>query len=274
MERATHNALGRWIAPWIDWRIGCWMRKAAGLAAVCALMAGHGWALQAGAAQSGTPQVGDAAKAATAPGQGVVLDRVVALVNGDLILESDVDAERRFELIQPYLSGRTDFSRTRTVERLVDRTLIEQQAALEPETAVNDTELNAQIARLRKDIPECKQYHCETEDGWAKFLADHGFTVQEFRERWRQRMVLLKFIEIRFRSGVTISDDQIKAYYDTTMLPEYARRHVTPPPLDTISKRVEEVLLQQQVSALLRDWLTSLRAQGSVRIMSPGEAAS
>ena len=274
MERATHNALGRWIAPWIGWRIGCWMRKAAGFAAVCALMAAQGWALQAGTAQSGTPQLGDAAKATIAPRQGVVLDRVVALVNGDLILESDVDAERRFELIQPYLSGRTDFSRTRTVERVVDRTLIEQQAALEPETAVNDTDLNAQIARLRKDIPECKQYQCETEDGWAKFLADHGFTVQEFRERWQQRMVLLKFIEIRFRSGVTISDDQIKAYYDTTMLPEYARRHVTPPPLDTISKRIEEVLLQQQVSALLRDWLTSLRAQGSVRIMSPGEAAS
>jgi hypothetical protein len=57
------------------------------------------------------------------------------------------------------------------------------------------------------------------------------------------------------------------------MLPEYAKRSVTPPPLEKVSKRIEEVLLQQEVSELLQDWLKSLRAQGSVRMMTPGEVA-
>jgi hypothetical protein len=57
------------------------------------------------------------------------------------------------------------------------------------------------------------------------------------------------------------------------MLPEYAKRKVTPPPLETIQRRIEEVLLQQEVSALLQDWLKSLRAQGSVRMITPGEVA-
>jgi hypothetical protein len=82
-------------------------------------------------------------------------------------------------------------------------------------------------------------------------------------------MELLRFIEIRFRNGIEISDDEIKTYYEKTMLPEYAKQKVTPPKLETISKRIEEVLLQQQVGNLLRDWLRSLRAQGSVRIMTP-----
>jgi hypothetical protein len=86
-------------------------------------------------------------------------------------------------------------------------------------------------------------------------------------------MQLLKFIEVRFRNGITISDEQIKNYYEKTMLPEYAKRNVTPPKLETISNRIEEVLLQQEVGALLEDWLKSLRAQGSVRVMTPGEAA-
>jgi len=151
--------------------------------------------------------------------------------------------------------------------------LILQQAEIEPETAVSDKELDAQLATLRKDIAACKQYHCETDAGWAKYVNDHGFTVEEFRARWRQRMELLKFIEVRFRNGIRISDDDIKAYYEKTMLPEYAKRHVAPPKLETISPRIEEVLLQQQVGNLLRDWLTSLRAQGRVRIMRPGEVA-
>ena len=252
MRLVQHNAKRLWVLK----------------AAACLLMVAAATAQQPAAAASTAPDKAPAAR------QGVVLDRVVAIVDSDLILESDVDAEKRFEEIQPYRRGTADLSRTTTIERLVDRTLIVQQAALEPETAVNDTELDVQLERLRKDIPDCKQFHCDTQEGWAKFLGAHGFSVQEFRDRWRERMVLLKFIEVRFRNGVTISHAQIKDYYDKTMLPEYAKRHVTPPPLDAISKRIEEVLLQQQVSALLGDWLKSLRAQGSVRIMTPAEAAS
>jgi peptidyl-prolyl cis-trans isomerase SurA len=244
MSVARHNAV-RW-----------WMLGVAAFVMMTALMQGQA----AGSGQAGTQN-----------GAGVVLDRVVAVVNGDVILESDVDEERRFEEIQPYRST-TNFTRDRTIERLIDRALILQQSALEPEDAVPDKDLDDQLMTLRKDSPACKQFHCETDAGWKKYVEDHGFTVEEFRERWRKRMELLKFIEVRFRNGITISDGEIKSYYENTMLPEYAKRNVTPPKLETISNRIEEVLLQQQVGALLEDWLKSLRAQGSVRMMTPGEA--
>ncbi len=209
--------------------------------------------------------------AGPAVGQGTVLDRIVAIVNDDVILESDIDEERRFESIQPYRGSTAEFSRERAVQRLIDRALILQQSAMEPEDTITEEDLDAQLTKLRKDIPSCAEYHCETDAGWKKYLADHGFTVAAFRELWRKRMELLRFIEVRFRNGIHISDDEIKDYYEKTMLPEYARQKVTPPKLETISKRIEEVLLQQRVSNLLRDWLRSLRAQGSVRIMSADE---
>src|ERR1700722_13338956 len=180
-------------------------------------------------------QAAGSGQAGTQNGAGVVLDRVVAVVNGDVILESDVDEERRFEEIQPYRAT-TNFTRERAIERLVDRALILQQAALEPEDVVSDKELDAQLLTLRKDIPACKQYHCETDEGWQRFIGDHGFTAEEFKDRWRKRMQLLKFIEVRFRNGVTISEEEIRAYYEKTMLPEYAKRNVTPPKLEAISK--------------------------------------
>jgi hypothetical protein len=206
--------------------------------------------------------------------RGILIDSVVAVVNGDVILESDVDEERRFEEIQPYRGSVSEFSRDRAVQRLIDRTLILQQAALEPEDAAVTTQaLDTQLQTLRKDIPECKQYHCETDAGWADFLKAKGFTVKEFQDRWQKRMELLRLIEVRFRNGIRISDEEIKNYYDNTMLPEYAKQKVTPPKLETISPRIEEVLLQQQVGNLLRDWLRSLRAQGNVWVMKPGEVA-
>jgi peptidyl-prolyl cis-trans isomerase SurA len=247
-----------------------WLVGAAAFAVIPALLAGALWAGQVAAAQTTTPRQASGAVSNAGPELGVVLDRLVAVVNGDVILESDVEEERRFEEVQPYRAAVTS-TREKIVERLVDRALVLQQAALQPEDAVPDRDLDAQLTTVRKDIPACKQYRCETEEGWKRFLGEHGFTEEEFRARWLQRMQLLKFIEVRFRNGITISDDEIKAYYEKTMLPEYAKRSVTPPRLDTVSKRIEEVLLQQQVGALLEDWLKSLRAQGSVRIMTPGE---
>ena len=250
-----------------------WLVGAIAFAAMPVLMAG-----QTAPAQTGTPPTSPTSGAAaasgssTSAGQGVVLDRLVAVVNGYVILESDVDEERRFEEVQPYRTI-AESTRAKVIERLVDRALILQQAALEPEDVVTDQEVDAQLVTLRKDIPACKQYHCETDDGWKKYLGDHGFTVEEFSARWRQRMQLLKFIEVRFRNGIKVKDDEIQAYYEKTMLPEYAKRNVTPPPLETIKRRIEEVLLQQQVGALLLDWLKSLRAQGSVRMIAPDGVA-
>src|ERR1700733_764194 len=238
---------------------------AAAFVAMSVLTIGRLWAGQTAASVTAQTSAAGAV-------QGVVLDRLVAVVNGDVILESDIDEERRFEEIQPYRAA-SDSTRARIIERLVDRALILQQAALQPEDAVPDRDLDAQIATLRKDIPACNEYHCETDEGWKKFLGSHGFTEEEFRMRWLQRMQLLKFFEVRFRNGVNIKDDEIQAYYEKTMLPEYTRRKATPPPLDTVKRRIEEVLLQQQVTALLQDWLRSLRAQGIVRIMVPGEVA-
>ena len=248
-------------------RTETWLVGAVALAAMSVLSGG--WlAAQTSSVPTATPQTSGAAT----PVPGVMLDRLVAVVNGDVILESDVDEERRFEEIQPYRSI-AESTREKIIERLVDRALILQQAALQPEDAIADKDLDAQLATVRRDIPACKQYHCETEEGWKKYLGDHGFTESEFRARWMQRMQLLKFIEVRFRNGIAISDAEIKEYYEKTMLPEFAKRSVTPPPLERVSKRIEEVLLQQEVSALLQDWLKSLRAQGSVRIMTPGEVA-
>jgi peptidyl-prolyl cis-trans isomerase SurA len=274
MRWKMHNTMARFMPGLIA------------LAVMPGMMAGRGWVVSAQTAtptQTVTPQSGAVTAVAPAPaqtsnpissvGQGVVLDRVVAVVNGDVILESDVDEERRFEEIQPYRRSEAELAREAMLERLIDRALILQQSESEPEDVVTDQELDAQLAGLRRDIPDCKQYHCETADGWQKYLASHGFTVEEFRQRWLMRMKLLKFIEVRFRSGIKITNAEIKEFYDTKMVPEYEERKVAPPKIDTISRRIEEVLLQQEVGALLVDWLKSLRAQGSVTIMVPGEVA-
>ena len=214
---------------------------------------------------------GNGADESAAPAPGVLVDQVIAVVNGDLVLESDVEEERRFAAFQPIGQPEGSFSRKDAVDRLIDRALILQQAKLQPEQAVTQAEVDTELAQLRKDIPACKRFQCETDAGWAKFVQAQGFTIPELNERWKERMQILKFVELRFRMGIRIEPAAIKAYYEKTLLPEYAKQNATAPPLDSISDRIQEVLLQQQVTKLLDDWLESLKAQGTVRMMRPGE---
>ena len=206
--------------------------------------------------------------------QGTSIDRVVAIVNGDLILDSDIDQERRFASLLPYGEAAAGaYNRGAALERLINRELILQQARLQPGEEITLAAAAKDLDSLRKTIPACKEYHCETQAGWDRFLTTEGFTEQSLTSLWRERMEVLAFIELRFRMGIKISQPEIQAYYEKTMLPQYADRHAKAPPVDAISSRIQEVLLQQQVSSLLRDWLESLRAQGNVVVLHPGEQA-
>ncbi|MGI8771634.1 MAG: hypothetical protein ACR2JE_09365 [Acidobacteriaceae bacterium] len=203
-----------------------------------------------------------------------LLDRVVAVINGDVILESDVRAEQRFAVFEPYSVPGGRFTPLEAMQHLVSRTLIlqqmkNQQIAPPPE----DEAVQKELADLRRHIPNCVQYACETDAGWRRFLAAQGFTESEIDARWKQRMQILKFIELRFRSGIRISNTEIADYYNKTLVPAFERRKATPPPLAKVSSRIDEVLLQQRVTALLNDWLKSLRDAGSVAILDPAYAS-
>jgi hypothetical protein len=205
--------------------------------------------------------------------QGTPVDEIVAIVNGDLILDSDIDQERRFAALLPYGEASGAYTREKALERLINRYLILQQVKLQPQDPITEADATKDLDSLRKAIPTCKEFHCETQAGWDKFLATEGFTESTLTGLWQQRMVVLQFIEQRFRMGIKITDAEIKDYYTRELLPQYATLNAPPPPLTAISSRIQEILLQQQVSNLLKDWLQSLRAQGSVVILHPGEEA-
>jgi len=211
--------------------------------------------------------------AASGEAKSEALDYIVAIVNQDVILESDVQEEMHFSAFEPFHEQSAQTARNQALQRLINRTLILQQERLQPVAPVTDAEVQAEIDELRKAIPACAEYACDTEQGWQRFLAANDFTEQELLARWRERMEVLAFIEMRFRSGVRISPQQIEDFYKQTMLPAYVKDHATPPPLSELSDRIKEVLLERQVTSMLNDWLKTLREQGSVRTLQPGEEA-
>jgi peptidyl-prolyl cis-trans isomerase SurA len=216
---------------------------------------------------------GDAEIASQASAMGekpMLLDRAVAVINGEVILASDVREEQRFAVFEPLSAPGGEFTPMQAMEHIVNRTLLlnqmeEQELAPPP----SDQEVDEQIDYLRKHIPVCAGQSCETEEGWQRVLAARGFTEAYLHTRWKERMRILAFIGVRFRSGIRITKPEIETYYKEKLVPTFEARKLPPPPLAQVSERIDEVLLQQHVNVLLSDYLRSLKDAGSVQILDP-----
>jgi hypothetical protein len=221
--------------------------------------------------QTATPQ-GAASPASALPT--VELDHVVANIGSNVILQSDVEQEMRLSALEPLQVLPGQNTPDSALRRLIDRTLIlEQMKQQQQPVGTPMPEVRKSLEELRRQIPACAKFHCETAPGWDAFLKSHGLTPEMVEQRWSQRMAMLHFIDLRFRSGIRISPEQIAAYDQKTLVPALEKNHEKAPPLADVSARIQEILLQQQVSGLFQDWLSSLRDQGDVRIVDPAYSA-
>ena len=196
-----------------------------------------------------------------------VLDRVVAVVNYQPILWSDVTREIRFAVLDPNDPNGT-LTPQSALQQLISRSLIQQQIREEDVTASlpSDEEVRSRVKEVRNELPACVRMNCATDAGWQAFQKSSGLTAKQIEDYLRLRMEMLRFIEIRFRQGIRISREETEAYYRDKLVPQYATPSQAPP-LSAVASRIEEILLEQQVNVLFSNWLDNLRKQGDVEVL-------
>ena len=227
-------------------------------------------AMGAACAQTPSPQASPPAPSFSPAHLPIELDHVVAIIGSNVLLQSDVEQEMHLSALEPLQVLPGENTPGSALTRLVDRTLIlEQMAQQQQPTTTPAPEVDKSLAELRRQIPACAKFDCETPEGWDRFLQSNDLNGEVVERRWSQRMAILRFVDLRFRSGIRISQDQIATYYQKTLVPALAKDNQNAPPLAEVSARIQEILLQQQVSGLFQDWLSSLRDQGNVQIVDP-----
>ncbi len=197
-----------------------------------------------------------------------MVDRMVAVVNKRVILESDLDQAARVEFLLQgkSIAALTQADNAAVLEQLIDRALLDQQivnaAMLDPTPA----ELAAKIKEVREGVPGGAG---QSEDRWKATLSAYGLTPQDLEEQLSSQVRILRFVDLRFRGLVRVEKDEIEAYYQEKFLPEVRKRNAVPPVLAEVSDKIEQILAEQRIDALLSDWLKTLRAQAHIETMLP-----
>ncbi len=184
--------------------------------------------------------------AATLPAE--IIDRVAAVVGRQVITQSEVEREVRLERF----FGAPSPNPQQVLQRLIRQRLVFQemeQTAL-PELTPEEVDQWLSTARPPQADP-----------------ARHGLQPPDLAEYGRRQLQLEKFLDLRFKAGVQVSEQEVEAYYKTRLRPEMERRGVQPlPALEAVRDRVEKAVTEERVNQLMEEWMNELRQRARVRL--------
>ena len=191
-----------------------------------------------------------------------VIDRIVATVNGHIMLQSDWDDALRYEALS---SGRpldrvTPDERKTALDHLIDQELLREQMRDPDSPHASAEEVASRLAEIRKQYP-----NAETEAGWQALLESYGLSEDEVKKRIASQLDLLNLVDSRLRPTVKIDNKSIESYYQQELLPQLHQTGGQSVPLAEVSGKIKEILTQKKITQLLTTWLQNLRAGSQIR---------
>src|SRR5262249_29215096 len=145
------------------------------------------------------------------------------------------------------------------LDRLVDRSLLEQQMVHSGPLDPSPEELASQVKEIRDKIPGAA-----TDEGWKSILSSYGLTPADIDIHVISEFQVLRYVDLHFRGLVRVDRTDIQAYYLETFLPEMQRRGAPVPPLAQVYDKIEKILASRRMDEMLEEWLQTLRAQAHI----------
>ena len=188
-----------------------------------------------------------------------VIDRIAVSVANSAITVSDVEREVRITAflngVPPDLSPTT---RRATADRMVEQRLIRRELELSRYPAPEPSAVDSELADFRQE-------HFKTDAEFRRALTDAGVTEQEVRDELLWQLMLLRFVEVRFRPGVQVSDEEIQDYFEKTVRPAAQAAHPSAPvTLEDYRDDIEETLAGQRADKELDNWLKEARQRTEI----------
>jgi len=146
-----------------------------------------------------------------AAGAGVVLDRIVAVVNSEAVTWSELYREMEFELSRQMkaLSAeekRAAFkaSESAILERMIDLKLQLQEAEKQGITVSDDD--------IRNAIEGIKGKYSMDDEAFSAALRAEGFTLGQYREKLREQVAITRLVDREVRNRIVVTDQEVADY--------------------------------------------------------------
>jgi parvulin-like peptidyl-prolyl isomerase len=176
-----------------------------------------------------------------------VVDRIVARVENDVILLSDILTLSRY---QQFLDGKSETD-AQILDRLIDQWIVRTEAEVSRSPRASEEDIERSVSRLKNSFTSEQEYEARKKQA--------GLSDQDIRAMTATQLYLSYYLESRFRPSVQIDPKAIEDFYQNTVLPRAKARGQDPPTLEAARDSIQEALVQNGINEQAERWLKESR---------------
>jgi hypothetical protein len=208
----------------------------------------------------GSPPAAAAAPPVAAGGgsPNVLKDRVLAVVDDDPILSSDLDRAIAVGQLHANAGEAAKSFRRRVLDDLVAQRLRFHEIDRFGLEQVPVNQIEKHVAEVRARFKD--------EAAFRQQLKEIGLDEAALRQMMARQLEVLAFVDERLGPQVFVGLDEIAAYYRNVLTPQMQKEHQTVPPLDDVREQIREVLRQQRLTEEIDRWTEELRRKANILV--------
>lgn len=192
----------------------------------------------------------------------VVVDKMVATVNGELVTYSDVLWQLA---LQPnsILDNPSKEALERALQLVIDQRLIMQEAEKLPSISPTNQEVEAELTALIKQFPSQVEFE--------QRVRKVGLDAEQLRQIVQRRVRVEKYLQFRFRAFIVISQKEIADYYRDVWVPRLRQRNPSRvvPTVEQARAEIEQTLTEAKIESDMAKFLDAARDRAEIVNLSP-----
>jgi parvulin-like peptidyl-prolyl isomerase len=192
-----------------------------------------------------------------APQSGRVVDRIVARIEGDIILMSQV---RELGAFQQLIEGQAE-SDDRLLAELIEQWIVQTEADQSHFPQPAQSEVDRELARLVAQFASPEAYTAK--------LRELGLSANQVRQLLERQIYIERYIDYKFRPSVQIKSEDVQNYYQTELLPELAKKNEPAPRRADVEGQILELLTQRAITELAEKWLNDTKSRLKIETAMP-----
>jgi peptidyl-prolyl cis-trans isomerase SurA len=182
-----------------------------------------------------------------------IIDRVLAVVNGTVILQSDSRGALRLGLVE--MPAGPEALRA-VLDRLIERQLVLIEVNRSGSVELNEDEVEARMAQVRGRFA--------TDAELQAALDENGLTPAQVRSFIRDDLRMAAYLQQRFGTTLEPSEAEVLAYY--RLHPERFTRDGVLRPFNAVIEEARTMVTEERRATTTRDWIAGLRRRADVTI--------
>jgi peptidyl-prolyl cis-trans isomerase SurA len=183
----------------------------------------------------------------------VIIDKIAAIVDDDVITHSEVYASERLNF---------DFSglpkEESALEDRINFHLVLQQLQNQPPVTITQDEMDKAIQPFVESNGGIEKF--------TEFLSSIGMNYEDFKTEVRNQISIRKFIADRFRPFVNITLSDAQKYYKEVYVPIFEILGKQPPTFPESFEEIQVQMVESQVQDRIQEWLKEMRQKANITI--------